>query len=531
MAIAAMPRGGADARPVPIPHPTGSAAPPTGPDARFASSDTPATGSGAVPTTARARLIGSLTRSQQITAGVIVAAALLLAAVGLYLSFEHVATFAHERLRFRTLDKARLFTVGVDVGILVLIALDLLMAWLRRPIGWVRYPVWLLTGVTVVLNAASAAPLTGPWTGMDYIAGFAHGVVPVLFIVVVEVGKTSVDRIVRPAADQAAARVPLHRWFLAPFPTFALWRRMRLWAVPTYAEAVRRDQDLRVYRVMLERRYGRGWRRKAPADVRLPLTMAPYGLTIDEALALPRQAEEREAALREAKEAAQAAAEARAADRAAQAQIARLRTAGKVQAAQHEVEASTQQAAITARAELVATERAAEVEAKALAAAAAAEAEARRAAAVKKAADDRAAAAEQERHAAELEADAAEQRQRAAVVQEREAAAALRRAQAEEAAKTALENTAAAEARAAEHRLRAAELERRAVELEDEARLSQRERAVRKLARLVLEHAGDVEALPLETVTDLFSVSKSTASDYRREAAELIRTGYRPEGI
>ncbi len=109
-------------------------------------------GTGTKPSSAR------LTGTQKWTAGAIVAAALALAGIGLYLSFEHVAQFAHEELRFGSLAQGQLFAVGVDVGIMVMIAVDLLMAWLKRPISWIRYPVWLLTGATVVLNAASGAP-------------------------------------------------------------------------------------------------------------------------------------------------------------------------------------------------------------------------------------------------------------------------------------------------------------------------------------------------------------------------------------
>lgn len=523
MTTAALPRRGADT----VPAPTTPVAVPAAPGSVPAA---PAAVPTTTPTPARPRRIGALTRAQQITAGVIVVAALVLSGIGLYLSFEHVAEFAHDRLRFQSLDKARLFTVGVDVGILVLIALDLLLAWLRRPVAWIRYPVWLLTGATVVLNAASAAPPEGAWQRMDYVAGFAHGVVPLLFIVVVEVGKTGVDRIVRSTDDEAAGRVPLHRWFLAPVPTFALWRRMRLWDVPTYAEGVQRDQDLRVYRVMLERRYGRNWRTKAPADIRLPLTMAPYGLTIDEALALPREAEEREAALGEAKQEARAAADARAAERAAQARITALRTTGAVTAVEHEVNAATQQAAIAAQAGLVATERAAEVEAQALETAAAAEAEARRAAAEKRAAADHEAAAETERRAVGTERAAAEERERVAGILAREAAATRRAAEDKRAAQQAEKDAAAAERAAAETRLLVAGIERRAVEAEDEARLTPRERAVRKVARLALARTGgDVEALPLEDVADALGVSTSTASERRREAADLLATGYQPD--
>ncbi|WP_030595442.1 DUF2637 domain-containing protein [Streptomyces anulatus] len=99
---------------------------------------------------------GPLTGMQKLAIGGIIVFALVLAGIGLYLSFEHVASFAHEELRFGSLGKGQLFAVGVDVGIMVMIAVDLLMAWLKRPITWIRYPVWLLTSATVVLNAASA---------------------------------------------------------------------------------------------------------------------------------------------------------------------------------------------------------------------------------------------------------------------------------------------------------------------------------------------------------------------------------------
>ncbi|MFJ2060300.1 hypothetical protein ACIOMM_30785 [Streptomyces sp. NPDC087908] len=72
---------------------------------------------------------GKLTGSQKWAGGAIVIAALVLAGIGVYLSFEHVAVFAHEELRFASLGKGQLFAVGVDVGIMVMIAVDLLMAW------------------------------------------------------------------------------------------------------------------------------------------------------------------------------------------------------------------------------------------------------------------------------------------------------------------------------------------------------------------------------------------------------------------
>nr|WP_203605629.1 DUF2637 domain-containing protein [Streptomyces sp. SID8014] len=440
-------------------------------DAAAAASDARSAASDAPRSARRWALPAGLTRAQTVTAAAIVGAALALAGIGLYLSFEHVAVFAHERLGFATLGKARLFTVGVDVGILVLIALDLLMAWLRRPIGWVRFPVWLLTGATLVLNAASAAPTTGAWTTVDYVAAFAHGIVPVLFIAVVEIGKTAIDRVVRQAAP--AEGVPLHRWFLSPLPTFTLWRRMKLWAVGSYAAAVERDKELRVYRVMLERQHGSV--RKAPADARLPLTMARYGLSVDEALALPQEAEAR----LEAEEDTRAAEEKRRAERTAQAEIARLRAAGDVQSARAQVSAATSRAEVEAAAAVAAAERAATADTEAHQSATAARADAERAAAEQAAAEARRCAAE---------ADKAE----------------------------------------AEARRDTAEAERRTVEAEDELALSSRDRKIRRVARMILAAGGSAENLPLDAVMAAYSVSQTTASEYRTAAAEVLAHGYAP---
>ncbi|WP_030423105.1 hypothetical protein [Streptomyces sp. NRRL F-5065] len=49
---------------------------------------------------------------------------------------------------------------------------------------------------------------------------------------------------------------------------------------------------------------------------------------------------------------------------------------------------------------------------------------------------------------------------------------------------------------AAETRLAAAETERRAVEIEDAARLSPRERAVRRVARMILAAGADADHRP-----------------------------------
>ncbi|MFC9817310.1 DUF2637 domain-containing protein [Streptomyces virginiae] len=527
-----------------------------------------------------------LTGTQKWTAAAIVVAALALAGIGLYLSFEHVAGFAFNKLRFGSLGKGQLYTVGVDVGIMVMIAVDLLMAWLKRPISWIRYPVWLLTAATVVLNAGSGAP-EGAWKLLDYVAAGAHGVVPILFIVVVEIGRTSIDRLVR--TEQAERdSIPWLRWILAPVATARIFRRMRLWGVTSYPEMIRRDQQLIAYEQWLKRKYD-GDLSQATEDEQLPMKMAPYGYTVAQALAMPDEQEQ--AAQERAEEA-----DRRRLDAATRSEVAkaeseseRLRAKGRVEAVRAEVDGRTGQARAHARAQVSAAERAAELEEAALETAVIAEARAREAEAERTAAGEREAKAEADLRAAELErqaaqkrkeaaeadrvaaaeaqavetAEIAEARQRAAeadrAAAEAEKAAAETRRRAAEADRlmvqenerraTADANTQAARKReadtefaAAEVRLAAAETERRAVETEDTAKLSPRERAVRKVARMAIaagaEFAGlDADGIHRElcrvvTIADVqraFDVSSTdTASKYRQEAVTLLADGYRP---
>ncbi|MFS0696716.1 hypothetical protein [Streptomyces nitrosporeus] len=67
---------------------------------------------------------------------------------------------------------------------------------------------------------------------------------------------------------------------------------MRLFEIPSYTRMVAMEQDRTVYRAWLQHQYGRRWRKRAGAEALLPFTMAPFGLSVDEALALPRLQQE-----------------------------------------------------------------------------------------------------------------------------------------------------------------------------------------------------------------------------------------------
>ncbi|MTE22611.1 DUF2637 domain-containing protein [Streptomyces sp. TRM43335] len=449
-------------------------------------------------------------------------------------------------------DFAPWFPIGVDAGIIVALAADLYL--LRRGVSWpwLRPVAHGLTLATVWFNA-NAGELS---PAADPVAAAMHAVMPLLFVVAVEAARFLVVRTADLEAGRETGGVPLLRWLLSPARTWTMWRRMKLWGLP-YSAVVARERALRVYRVMLERQYGKA--KHAPSDARLPLTMARYGLTVDEALALPQAAEEQERERREAEADRKVAEEIRAKEREAERRKAALRADGSVKTTAAEVGAQT-----------AAAERLAALEAEAVDSAAVAEARAREAAAEARQAEERARrqeadrkAAEEELRAAELRRQAAEEDQAAelearAVETERAAEARLRAAEAnrraaeiearaaEDAARAAEarrqkqaadravaeDEAAAAEARqrAVEATARALEIERRAVETEDELRLSPTERAARKVARLVLAEAGgDAERLPLERVAEaLGGVSPATASARRKEAAALLADGYRP---
>ncbi|WP_437024101.1 DUF2637 domain-containing protein [Streptomyces sp. enrichment culture] len=202
---------------------------------------------------------------RRLVAGVAVGAAVI-ALIGFVGSYAAVAALA-ERKGFGMF--ARVFPIGLDAGILVLLALDLLLTWLRMPLPLLRHIAWLLTVATIAFNGAVAWP--------DPLGVGMHAVIPVLFVAVVEAARHAIGT----AADVAAARhmesVRLSRWLLSPVRTFLLWRRMKLWELRSYEQVVALEQQRMIERARLRAAYGRGWRRKAPVESVLALRLMRYG--------------------------------------------------------------------------------------------------------------------------------------------------------------------------------------------------------------------------------------------------------------
>ncbi|MBO1417044.1 DUF2637 domain-containing protein [Streptomyces sp. FH025] len=228
----------------------------------------------------------TLTKAHRGLLGLVAAGACIISGIGFAGSYNAVRELAQEK-GFGAFSYA--FPIGVDAGIVVLLALDLVLTWLRIPFPMLRQTAWVLTVATIAFNAAAS---WGDPLGMGM-----HAVIPVLFVVVVEASRHAVGRIAAITADRHMESVRVMRWLLSPVPTFRLWRRMKLWELRSYDEVVRLEQNRLVYRAQLRFRYGRGWRRSAPIQALLPLKLAKYGVPLDPSLLdrLDEEAREREA--------------------------------------------------------------------------------------------------------------------------------------------------------------------------------------------------------------------------------------------
>ncbi|WP_051710294.1 DUF2637 domain-containing protein [Streptomyces sp. NRRL S-350] len=195
--------------------------------------------------------------------------AILIALIGLGGSYLAVRDVAFQKGMG---DYSKVFPIGVDVGIIVLLTLDLVLAWLRIPFAPLRPTAWLFTAATIAFNASASWP--------DPIGVGMHAVIPVTFIVVSEAGRHAVARIAKLDSDRAMEKLRTLRWFLAPRQTWTIWRDMYLWEVTRVDDALLRKQAILAYKVLLKDAPvspGGG----LPAAATLPLELAAMGVPIE----------------------------------------------------------------------------------------------------------------------------------------------------------------------------------------------------------------------------------------------------------
>ncbi len=210
-----------------------------------------------------------LTRAQRVLAAVGGVFFAGLAGLGGYGSFASVRDVAEPWFG----DEAWIVPAGVDLGILALVSVALLLEWLAMPMPALRWMAFAFTAATVWLNISAAH---GDVTGM-----VMHAAMPVLFITFIEAVRHAIRRRAGIAAGTVREGVPIARWLLAPFSTFRLWRRMVLWQITSYPDALQAEQRRRHALALLDDHYGRKWKSKAPADV---VWMLRDGVMLDQAL-------------------------------------------------------------------------------------------------------------------------------------------------------------------------------------------------------------------------------------------------------
>lgn len=158
----------------------------------------------------------------------------------------------------------QILPIGIDIAIPVFTAVNLLLIRMDMPLGWVRFVPWGLTGVTCWLNIAAGHSLS---------AKVAHGTMPLLWVVLSEVAAHVYASRIGAVTGRRMEKIRRSRWLLAPLSTFVLWRRMTLWEITSYGDALARERDRQLARADLRQRHGRRWRSKTPRRERVLLKL------------------------------------------------------------------------------------------------------------------------------------------------------------------------------------------------------------------------------------------------------------------
>ncbi|MEU1558701.1 DUF2637 domain-containing protein [Streptomyces scabiei] len=182
-----------------------------------------------------------------------------------------------------------LLPVGIDVAIPAFTGANLVLIRMGMELRWIRWVPRALTAVTVYLN----------WNASDSASGrLGHAALTLLWVVFSEIAShVYATRIGAVTGKKRMETVRRSRWILAPIPTARLRRRMILWEITSYEEALTRLQEQTYLRAQLKEEYGWRWRSKAPLEQRMALKLnsAPAALadtlTPEDALTVERAEE------------------------------------------------------------------------------------------------------------------------------------------------------------------------------------------------------------------------------------------------
>ncbi|WP_262386925.1 DUF2637 domain-containing protein [Streptomyces sp. TRM49041] len=208
-------------------------------------------------------VVPPLTRPEMGLAGIGAIAAAGVGALGLLSSFDAVSAAA-ARWGF---GEPWMLPVGIDVAIPVFTVANLLLIRMDMALAWVRFVPWALTLITCGLNVAAGH---GVW------AKVAHGTMPLLWVVFSEIGAHIYAVRIGAVTGRRMGKIRASRWLLAFPSTFSLWRRMTLWEITSYADALAREKERQLARAELRERYGRRWRSKTPRRERVLLRLGEF---------------------------------------------------------------------------------------------------------------------------------------------------------------------------------------------------------------------------------------------------------------
>lgn len=201
-----------------------------------------------------------------ILAVTVIAAALTAAsAAGSYDSLWHLAV-AHN------VPLPRISPVELDGALVGLNVIDIVLTACGYPLRWLRMIARLFGAGTVGANVAAGWP--------DPVGAFLRVFAPAVVVTITEAVRAVLLARYRDAAGVRG--VPASRWLLAPWPTFILWRRMRLWNIRDYNQAV--DMELaRLNAIAQLEDYfaGHDWRQTAPRNL---VWMLRAGVRMEDAL-------------------------------------------------------------------------------------------------------------------------------------------------------------------------------------------------------------------------------------------------------
>lgn len=201
-----------------------------------------------------------LSRPEQGLAGLGAVSAAGVGALGLVASFDAVSAAALEW----GFSAPWMLPVGIDVAIPVFTVANLLLIRMDMVLAWVRFVPWVLTLITCGLNVAAGH---GMW------AKVAHGTMPLLWVVFSEIGAHIYAVRIGAATGRRMDKIRFGRWLLAFPSTFALWRRMTLWEITSYADALEREKERQLAHAELRETYGRRWRKHTPHRTRVLLKL------------------------------------------------------------------------------------------------------------------------------------------------------------------------------------------------------------------------------------------------------------------